>query len=99
LGSHIDVNDGGWRAGHTGIGAGVDRFVIPQSRVQHGTVIVVAFCSYLEYLLKAGIVLDDDMLMAAHEEASKAVSTHLVFRNLHVEVRWCELTCVYGYYM
>lgn len=72
FGVAIDVLDGGWRAAHSGVGAGVD--------------------SYLEYLLKAGVALDDGELLAMYEDAARAVAAHVdtPSARVHVEVMMGE---------
>ena len=42
--------------------------------------------SWLEYLVKAGIALDDDALIERAEVARQAVADHLDFGDIHVEV-------------
>ena len=66
IGSGIDAVAAVWRAGHTGVGAGVD--------------------SYLEYLLKAAVALDDDDLFADWRASAAAIESHTVFSDVHLEV-------------
>lgn len=51
--------------------------------------------SFLEYLLKAGVLLDDDALMRAHAEAADAVMEHMLIgpAGVHFEVSLSEVGC------
>lgn len=66
IGSAIDVIDGAWRTGHSGIGGGID--------------------SWVEYLAKSAVALDDDELMSMYEATAEAIKSQLVHEGVHLEV-------------